>query len=780
MIFEYYIDSNEIHKEIIELIAQFYRQIIKEGKLVPALNLLFSMYLEIDKEEKWADPFIHQFWHHVHTSDKNLPLHYFSVFALGECLIEGGAETVNKVSQEIEERKDALLPGIAFHIALAFFLSVTHNRNKNVDDEAVRTILKQAIIDIIQNPVQETIYQMYYSLQSMLPFRLPLSDYTARWDFVNNVIINSDIYPVITLKLALYRTYNLVKAFWECDKTSDCISIYDNYLRSKSDAISALIYEALSKHDEIIKARKSVPSFWHIEFIKQWIKNRRPPPNEAAQFLENFPDIRTPPFLKFCLLYKDIHSYLEQLEPVSSVKFIMNLGYVLSSLDKRRKETKVKWVYMTRVLEEEKFFKNDIAEHILETLERDKYTLSILLYNRTSYMANFVEKFLGYNLLRDVYTNNFPEIHNHLMRLFKSPGARRTAYEILLVHKLRAEMKDGYRSFTEPSMIELINRRFDVEQYNFSTEDVLRIYREIIRRGMITGIYKALASVKRDTNKAHANLYLNNIVDWFLEICPKFDLKEESPLIRDFYNEVKSLNEELAITLRDKFLELGINPEDSPREEITVLFFNRAATLDLEGISPQNDAQIVNKGLRASSLDEAIITNRLEQETENHFKSAFVSGLYRACYRDWQIDIANKWAEIALQGSRTVEQRYIPLIYHPLYGYGLFYNSKLAIIFGKVPTEILQLYPFSLVKFHKGIDARLFNLSYNIHTYNLQEKKELFEDALVGTVLEGAVVEFGKVDVIETKHLGKFYFLRKDSYLNAFKGSKGRSFYLSL
>lgn len=73
---------------------------------------------------------------------------FCSFSALEKCLIGGGVETLQKITQEIDTRENEILPGITLHIALA---ALKWQKETRID--AAEKILRLAFLDVIQDPL---------------------------------------------------------------------------------------------------------------------------------------------------------------------------------------------------------------------------------------------------------------------------------------------------------------------------------------------------------------------------------------------------------------------------------------------------------------------------------------------------------------------------------------------------------------------------------------------------------------------------------------------------
>lgn len=728
-----------IKKDLVKLFAMLHQQNIQEGTLILTLKTL--LYPDATDPLLAVHPlkerinFYNTFFSHVRQFDSPL---IYSALGLAQCFKEGKKEFFKRVHQEIEDKKDLLMPGILQHIGMGILFDQLRGTKKLDSKEYAGPILHMAIIDLLQNPLLEKMIRGYHPFLENKLKRYNIDDRNkSGWRFINDTLENISSSQFEALKDAFY---NLVVYAYKLTDVKYIINwdeIAESYLRTHPQSVNKIIVDAFKKNYALAEKFQAIPLLWYIAFLDQWLHDKKHFPKHLPMTIKWLDEHRKSYFNYFCGKNKERKAFLNLFLLYGFPQYL--LSYPSRIIETENGET----TYFKPVRAFKRLFARKPLDHkhlvyLLESIDQERFY----------FLSTFPEEnsFLYFSVFRDKSyqnINDFSELHTFLEERFQSTSARRAAYLLFLLNNGRIH-KDlsGYTH--------LMKNRFYADKYALTPRDVVLILLDFAHRNYTVSSIRSKRPAKRKLDNK-TTLFVHTFLDLLYESLPA--LSDHDERIRDYilkwiYMEFARSDTEPARIIKDKLSLLGFNVPLF--DEYNLIAFSMP---HFGEISNAHAGSKETKALK-SSLHLSDLWNLSDSEIyrlKPHMPPQSKELLY----------IVKRWLQFCNQEQVVVGQ--VPLIYHPSYGYGVIYSLYEASI-----KRASHHYKTSLViLFHSQIDTPsifleetiIFDRPYNLAIFSLKSKvsprelKKRLELRFKRTPLEGALVEFVEVKSFRSKSL---------------------------
>lgn len=699
----------QLNHDILEFLKRLHLKSIRTGKLISSLNgLLFHDLLPTVLSDD--ELLLGHFWQNISTLGNAF---LYSIEALKLCFSEDKDETLLKVADEIEKAPAKPLPGVCFHIGLSVLLYIRSTLSQN---SAIERILKAAIVDVVQNPLIDIHLAEH---KEVIDTALVVSDKYQDQDqtaikLIEGVLKNSSDIDVKQLEKTFTTIINLLVTLQDKKQNFKC---YENYILSHPYTFNNLIVEAWYRYFQLIEQHKHVPLLWHLAFLDMWLHEHSSIPEALPKALTWLTPANFVSFIQFCLSDQNRSAYLERLLSSSLAPFLVACT---SYFEYIRSETffRIEPVIIMEVLHGLEKPTPQKMHLLLESIDQARTEFVTKHLTAVKKLSNIL---LEYCSAQEAYWGSFFEIHSALERHFEAINIRRASYILFLHSKINdIGIKNVYL------LIELMQRRFDLARYDCSPMDLMALLKAMAKSGVEVSLQELISNV--DEGKDKAKEFVSLFLSLFSEVSMSIETEDRISLAQWIYEHLRCLDQDIACII-DKTLEkMGFNiplldngvvrifslkhPGDS--YEPFKAHTKRYCNFTLEDVmSELHTHSRESNALHFSRLDELIATE------------------------DWE---------------RFIEKRlwhfgYVPLLYHPFYGYGVFFtefkdlgdnSSHLVIVLSEKVAPCV-------ISFYTNIDLlenRLIPIQEWASEDELQKKVKDVLSLLKGSFLEDAIIEF--------------------------------------
>lgn len=425
-------------------------------------------------------------------------------------------------------------------------------------------------------------------------------------------------------------------------------------------------------------------------------------------------------FINFCIGDKKRFEYFRLLSNRHLGYFISFMfdNYDKKSLDTRFTTSNIKLVRFMRKLSRKKVVGDSLVQDdsklSLETMHEifeviDPERLRFLKIESNDF-EDFVES-LWRNNFSDYFYNPFYDIHNEIGLQLDSNSSRRMAYLVSLLKILEIKRQEDFLR-----VLNLMQRRFDIDKYHCSDEDLAFILHKMLSMNIrrLIGIYK----MSDNKHKILFEHLISAFIDLFSEVYYAFDLEERIEIIRELYDRIKPLSSTLSSTITSGIKKIGIRLPIFDNDQVMIISTTPSIG---EDSLPRKNAIPVNTGVTpVSSIP------------------------------DWYLRAKREWETIVEKGKYSMGE--IPVIFHPFYGYGVFFTRFGGDKVDKDEKLVVMLLndAFSGKINHRFENEFIYMKNIVVLKDDSETKKQVIEDflksRLKGTFLENAALCFVKAE----------------------------------
>lgn len=701
-----------LDKRLIQLTRAFLHHSIQTKTLIPALNALFFPDLTHPDHHF----FVH-FWQYLRKIHFNHtpPVFHCSVVSLAECLHDFPLDTIQDFFQEIVNKQSELIPGVALHITLGILL---YAKDQQAEARfALEPILRVTLTDILQNPcIKKTVYDHLEIIAELFPDRQVLDITPESLASLDQVLTHLRTSHTRQLLSAMQTLLAVISSL----ELNSAPQLFTNtaraYLQAHPKTLNAIIADGLSKHFHIGEKLRCASALWHIAFLDQWIHEHTSAPYELKKLLVWLEDDVRNNLIHFCTTNKTFHAYLNTLLAEDLSFFLREPLYPLAQVHKQISLADIKGsalLQVTGALLGIQQSDHHIITQLLESIDQERTSFFLTYRQEINQLADIL---LHYYKLDNNFNHHFSEIHNDLMRIFESPYARRTAYLILLQRKLNLKTMRDFFAVTE-----LMQRRFDLERYDCSLSDLSwALYN--ISTNNCENILSEVLSSNMEGMEDIVRSFFRTFVTYFGEVLHVIEEPHRLAIGQWLHTHLLLLGTDFMAETRLKEVEEGRLLLDN-KDLLVISLSSRQKTISRFADKPEFN--FFSNLWFGSTQDDRAPQNEL------------------ATYQDWQMRIFLESLEIATSKLRTIG--YIPVLYHPHYGYGfVYYNLRYLVIFydESVPDTITSRYRSAL---YGNFDIIIIDKT---SAMDLHETKRYLEQSLKATFISNCIIEFSPAKAI--------------------------------